>query len=143
MKRQDTEFAQYCCELLATAGPCVAKRMFGGFGISTDGLTIAILADLGQGQKLWLKASPETTPQFEVAGCERFTYMANGVAKSMAYYSAPEAAMESVDEMAPWARLALDAALAANQVKATAKPKSKPKPKARVAGVSKVKRPND
>jgi len=26
------EFAQYCCELLATAEPCVAKQMFGGFG---------------------------------------------------------------------------------------------------------------
>lgn len=127
MKKQDNEFAQYCCELLATAGPCAAKRMFGGFGISTDGLTIAILADLGQGQKLWLKASPETTRHFEAAGCERFTYMANGVSKSMGYYSAPEAAMESVDEMAPWARLALDAALAANQAKA--KPKSKLKPK--------------
>lgn len=142
MKRQDTEFAQYCCELLATAGHCVAKRMFGGFGISTDGLTIAILADLGQGQKLWLKSSPDTTPQFEAAGCERFTYTANGVAKSMGYYSAPEAAMESVDEMAPWARLALDAALAANQAKATAKPKSKPKPKGSAAGVSKVNRPS-
>ncbi len=124
MKKQDNEFAQYCCELLATAGPCVAKRMFGGFGISIEGLTIAILADLGQGQKLWLKASHETAAQFETAGCERFIYLANGVTKSMSYFSAPEAAMESVHEMEPWARLALDAALAARQTK----PKTKPMP---------------
>lgn len=119
-----SEFAQYCCELLSAAGPCVAKRMFGGYGISTDGLTIAILADLGQGEKLWLKASPETTGRFESAGCARFTYLAKGVTKSMGYYSAPEEAMESGHEMAPWARLALDAALLAapmHKVKATKK----------------------
>jgi DNA transformation protein len=117
MTKHPNEFAQYCCELLSTAGPCVAKRMFGGYGISVDGLTIAILADLGQGEKLWLKASPETTAQFELAGCERFTYLAKGVPKSMGYYSAPDEAMESASEMAPWARLALDAALAARQPK--------------------------
>ena len=117
MTKHPNEFAQYCCELLSTAGPSVAKRMFGGYGISVDGLTIAILADLGQGEKLWLKASPETIGQFESAGCERFTYLAKGVPKSMGYYSAPDEAMESTSEMAPWARLALDAALAARQPK--------------------------
>lgn len=122
MTTRQNEFAQYCCELLSAVGPCVAKRMFGGYGISIDGLTIAILADLGQGEKLWLKASPESTALFESAGCERFTYLAKGVPKSMGYYSAPDEAMESAIEMAPWARLALDAALAARQ------PKSK-KPK--------------
>jgi DNA transformation protein len=117
MTTAGNEFAQYCCELLSTAGACVAKRMFGGYGISTDGLTIAILVDLGHGEKLWLKASPETTSLFEAAGCERFTYLAKGKAKSMGYYSAPDQAMESAHEMAPWARLALDAALVARQPK--------------------------
>jgi DNA transformation protein len=91
--------------------------MFGGYGISTDGLTIAILVDLGQGEKLWLKASPQSAPVFESAGCERFTYLAKGKPKSMGYYCTPEEAMESVHEMAPWARLALEAALAARQPK--------------------------
>lgn len=115
MVTRANEFVQYCCELLSTVGPCVAKRMFGGYGISTDGLTIAILVDLGRGEKLWLKASPETTSRFESAGCERFTYQAKGKTRSMGYYSAPDEAMESAHEMAPWARMALDAALAARQ----------------------------
>ena len=34
--------------------------MFGGFGISTDGLTFALVADLGSGETLWLKADDET-----------------------------------------------------------------------------------
>ncbi len=110
-------FAHYCCELLASVGPCGAKRMFGGYGISTDGLTLAIVADLGGGEKLWLKASDDTRAQWEAAGCARFTYTSTKdgqpVARGMDYYSAPEDAMDSPHAMAPWARLALDAALAA------------------------------
>ena len=109
------EFAQYCCELLSAAGPCVARRMFGGYGISTDGLTLAILVDLGRGEKLWLKAGPDTVQSFEAAGCQRFTYLAKGKERSMGYYCAPDEAMESAHEMAPWARLALQAALAARK----------------------------
>jgi DNA transformation protein len=109
------DFANYCCELLASAGPCVAKRMFGGWGISTDGLTIAIIASLGGPERLWLKASDDTRGQFEAAGCARFSYdmSKNGekVPRSMNYYSAPEDAMESPDAMRSWARLALECAL--------------------------------
>ena len=117
MAAHANEFAHYCCELLSTIGPCVARRMFGGYGISTDGLTLAILVDLGQGETLWLKAGPESMPVFEAAGCQRFTYLAKGKTRSMGYYSAPDAAMESAQDMAPWARLALQAAFAVRQTK--------------------------
>jgi DNA transformation protein and related proteins len=135
MPARADEFAQYCCELLSTLGPCVARRMFGGWGISTDGLTVAILADLGQGEKLWLKAGLETSHLFEAAGCERFTYAVKGKSHSMGYYSAPEEAMDSPGMMAPWASVALQAALAARpsnpkpKPRPAAKPKPKPKPK--------------
>ena len=123
MAARHDEFAQYCCELLSAAGPCVLRRMFGGYGISTDGLSIAILADLGQGEKLWLKASADSRGHFEAAGCERFTYLAKGKPRSMGYYSAPDAAMESPSEMAPWARLALQAAVLARLPKGQRTPK--------------------
>ena len=110
------EFAQYCCELLSAVGPCVARRMFGGYGISTEGLTVAILADLGAGEKLWLKADATSRPLFEAAGCERFVYLAKNKPMSMNYYSAPDDAMESVQLMTPWARLALAAAVTARKV---------------------------
>ncbi len=106
-------FADYCCELLASAGPCVAKRMFGGWGISTDGLTLAIIADLGHGERLYLKASDATRPRFEAAGCLRFVYEAKGKPMGLNYFSAPDEAMESPQAMAPWARLALECALKA------------------------------
>ncbi|MDO9198897.1 TfoX/Sxy family protein [Rhodoferax sp.] len=134
MAAPPNEFARYCCDLLIGAGPCVARRMFGGYGISTNGLTLALLADLGGGEKLWLKADEASRPLFEAAGCERFVYLAKGKTMSMNYYSAPDDAMESPQLMAPWARLALEAALKARQGKPAAKrpvkPKSPSRPKA-------------
>lgn len=118
------DFANYCCELLSSAGPCLARRMFGGFGISTDGLTIAILADLGDGEKLWLKGDESTRSRYEAAGCKMFTYAAKGVPRSMNYFSAPDEAMDSADAMRPWARLALECAVRARAAKPPAKPKA-------------------
>jgi DNA transformation protein len=118
--------------------------MFGGYGISTDGLTLAIVADLGGGEKLWLKASDDTRAQWEAAGCARFTYTSTKdgqpVARGMNYYSAPEDAMDSPHAMAPWARLALDAALAARApAKAPRKaPKSAPRTTAKASPKPKV-----
>ena len=143
------DFADYCCELLASAGPCVAKRMFGGWGISVDGMSIAIIADLGAGEKLWLKADDQTRAQWVAAGCARFTYavIKNGVSHTMGmnYYSAPEEAMDSPDAMRPWARLALDCAMSALALRlarraakgSSAKPKAKPSAKSKTKPASK------
>jgi hypothetical protein len=54
-------FADFCCELLASLGPLRARRMFGGWGLSVDGLTVAIVADLGQGDRLWRAVYYRTT----------------------------------------------------------------------------------
>ncbi|MES2415317.1 MAG: TfoX/Sxy family protein [Pseudomonadota bacterium] len=141
MATSKNEFADYCCELLSVVGPCRARRMFGGFGISTDGLTFALVADLGGGEVLWLKADADTRAQFEAAGCQRFSYSMNRNGRqamhSLNYYSAPEEAMESQHLMLPWARLSLQSALKARPVpktraapavkkKAVAKPAKKP-----------------
>jgi DNA transformation protein len=115
------DFATYCCDLLAAVGPCLARRMFGGYGISTDGLTLAIVADLGGGETLWLKADPASRAQFEAAGCTQFVYLVKGKPQGMNYYSAPADAMESPALMAPWARLSLDCAVRARAAK-SAKP---------------------
>jgi DNA transformation protein and related proteins len=124
------QFADYCCDLLSTQGLCVPKRMFGGWGISVDGMTLAIIADLGDGDKLWLKADDEVKSRFEASGCERFTYQMKDRLASMGYYTAPEEAMDSQDAMRPWARLALECALRARAAKPTPKPRVKPATKA-------------
>jgi DNA transformation protein and related proteins len=126
------DFASYCCDLLSSAGPCVAKRMFGGFGISTEGLNIALLVDLGEGEKLWLKADNLSRSRYEAEGCARFTYDTKHGPRSVDYYSAPEEAMDSPDAMRPWAALALECAVRARAGKAPAKPRAaSPKPNAK------------
>ena len=135
MATAPSDFALYCCEILSSAGPCIARRMFGGWGISTDGLTIAIIADLGGGEKLWLKANDETRHAREAAGCERFTYTSSKdgdpVSRGMNYYSAPEDAMDSANAMAAWARMALQAALVAKNAKKPSKKFPRQTPKAK------------
>ena len=122
MAAPQPEFVQHCIDLLASTGPCTAKRMFGGWGISTGGLTLAIIADLGGGECLWLKADAHTSPAFEAAGCAPFVYLAKGKPMTLSYRAAPEDAMESPALMRPWALLALDAAVRAQ---ATRKPPKK------------------
>lgn len=103
--------------------------MFGAWGISTGGYTIAIVADHGSGERLWLKADGAVRSYYEVAGCERFTYTAKGVQRSVNYYSAPVEAMESPQLMAPWARQALECALKAHASKEGGRPShAKPRP---------------
>ena len=118
------DFADYCCELLSGVGKPTAKRMFGGFAVYVEDVSIAWLLDLNKDNnaKLFLKASDDTRAQYEAAGCQRFVYDMKGVPKSVNYYAAPDDAMESPDAMLPWARLALRCAL---EAKATAKPKAK------------------
>ncbi len=129
------DFADYCCELLSGVGKPVPKRMFGGWGISVDGVTIAVIADLGKlggsNQKLYLKVDEMTKTQFEAAGGKRFEMLSkDGKHLGMNYYTTPDETMESPDAMLPWARLALNVALDAKaKTKPMFKPKPKPKPK--------------
>jgi DNA transformation protein len=104
--------------------------MFGAWGISTGGYNVAIVADLGAGERLWLKADGAIRSYYEVAGCERFTYTAKGVQRSVNYYSAPDEAMESAQLMAPWARQALECALKAHSAKEGRSRTSEAQPKA-------------
>jgi DNA transformation protein and related proteins len=119
------DFADYCCELLSGVGSPVAKRMFGGWGIYVDGVTIAVIADLtklgGSNQKLYLKVDELTRKQFEASGGKRFEMESkDGKPMGMNYYTTPDETMESPDAMIPWARMALSCAL---EAKTKVKPK--------------------
>jgi len=119
------EFTAHCLDLLACVGPCVAKRMFGGWGISVDGITFALLVDLGDGERLWLKTDDRSIARFQAEGCPRFIYQAKGRDVAVHYHAAPEAAMESPALMRDWALLAWQTALAA-QARTAPRKKSRP-----------------
>lgn len=104
-------FAQHCCELLACLGPVKAQRMLLGWGLSVDGLTVAVIA----WDTLFLKADDLSEPLFVAEGCRVFEHTSKGVTRRMRYYTAPEEALESPAAMQPWARRALQAALSAHR----------------------------
>ncbi|MBN9371835.1 TfoX/Sxy family protein [Hydrogenophaga sp. YM1] len=102
-------FVEHVCELLSPLGPVVARRMFGGWGVSVDGMNVGLVA----WNTLYLKGNAETEPRWLAAGCQPFVYEAKGKPMRLNYFTAPEEAMESPALMQPWARLALQAAVAA------------------------------
>lgn len=119
------DFADYCCELLGSLGEVRARRMFSGWGLSVDGLTVAIIA----WDRLYLKANAQTQPHFATAGCQRFEYEAQGKTRHLRYYTAPDSALESRAAMRAWADLAMQAAAVAR------------KPAGRRSGVAKTGKP--
>ena len=103
------EFVDHCLELLGRLGPCRARRMFGGHGVYVGEVFIALVAT----EQLYLKVDAQSQPAFAAAGCRPFTYEAKGKPMTMAYWTAPDDAMDSPDIMSTWGRRALDAALRA------------------------------
>lgn len=130
----DQGFIDHCLELLAPLGRPRARRMFGGHGLYLDEHFIAlVIADV-----LYLKADAQAQPAFAEAGCQPFTYTAAGDRRAvMAYWSAPDEAMESPAAMQPWARLALASALRAAADKRAAAPR-KPRASSRSAQAGRV-----
>ena len=100
---------EHCLELLSSVGTPSAQRMFGGHGLRVDGLFIALIAF----DRLYLKADAQSREQFAAAGCEPFVYAGKGKAVTVSYWTVPPQALDSPEQMRPWARLALDAALRA------------------------------
>jgi DNA transformation protein and related proteins len=100
-----------------TLGSVQAKRMFLGWGLSVDGLTVAVIAY----DTLYLKANAATQGHFVAAGCQIFEHEANGRKRQMLYHTAPESALESRAAMQPWAALAMQAAVAARKPEKAAK----------------------
>lgn len=102
-------FVAHCLELLAGVGPVRTRPMFGGHGFYAGDVFFALVAY----DRLYLKADAASAPRFVAAGGEPFVVEMKGRATTMGYFSAPEEAVDSAQQMTPWARLALQAALAA------------------------------
>ena len=125
-------FVSHCTELLAPLGSVRVRRMFGGWGLYVDDVFLALIAF----ERLYLKTNTETQARFEQAQCEPFVFESEGKSLTMSYWTAPAEALDSPALMAPWARLALQAALQARSaaqnrpLRRVARPKTKPLAKA-------------
>lgn len=116
------DFADTLSDLLARAllVPVRTRWMFGGHGFYGDDLFIAVLV---QGV-FYLKTSADTRAAFEDEGLRPWLYLREGRPVSMGFHPVPEAALDDAEALRPWARLAMQAALAAARRKTTAKTKT-------------------
>ncbi len=103
------QFVNHCLELLAPLGAVRSRRMFGGWGLYLDELFVALIAF----DRLYFKVDDSTREHFAAAGCEPFIYLGQAKPVTMSYWTVPVEALDSPALMAPWARLAVQAALAA------------------------------
>lgn len=94
--------------------------MFGGSGLYLDGVIIGIVAD----GRCYLKVDADSRGRFAAAGSSPFVYHSRNGPVAMSYWSLPEAALDAADAMAPWARLALAAALRQRPQPGKGKPRS-------------------
>ncbi len=95
-------------ELLAALGNVRTRRMFGGWGLYAGDAFVGLILN----EQLYLKTRPQSAPVLAAAGCQPFTHSAKGRTVTIGFWSAPAEAMDSPAAMEPWARLALQAALA-------------------------------
>lgn len=98
-------------ELFSALGPVSVKKMFGGKGVYSDGMIIAVEVD----GEILLKADAASAPEFAAAGCRQWTYDGKKGPVKMPYWSIPDTALDDASEMARWARLALETALRARK----------------------------
>lgn len=106
---EEQEFVNYVVDLMQSAGPVTAKRMFGGHGIFLDGLMFALIAD----SILYFKTNKENEYEFTDRGLEAFRYNKKGKEYKMSYYQAPDEALEDREVMNHWTNNAYNTALKA------------------------------
>lgn len=125
MAKPPDPFHEFVIELLAPMGIVSVRRMFGGAGVFTEGLMIALLFN----DTIYLKTDAALRADLESEGGAPFlwTKPSTGEIIHMGYVSVPSSAMDDADEASGWGKRARDVARAS---KARAKPKAARKKKA-------------
>lgn len=96
------EYLSYVIDQLECIGPVQYKRMFGGAGLSFDGLFFALVAD----DVLYFKVDDSNRPDYEAAGMGPFRPFPDKP-NVMQYYEVPIEVLESRDALWDWAQKAL------------------------------------
>ncbi|NVN86130.1 MAG: TfoX/Sxy family protein [Rhodopseudomonas sp.] len=97
----------FLIDLFAPFGPVTIRRMFSGFGVSADGVNFALVLR----GTIYLRADPDSLARFEAEGATPFQYQTRAKTVTVAsYWQLPERLYDDPDELAEWARAALQAA---------------------------------
>jgi DNA transformation protein len=126
----------FLIDLFSGFGPVSLRRMFSGYGVVADDVNFALVL---RGAVL-LKVDDVTRTRFEAEGSKPFQYDARGKTITVnSYWYLPERLYDEPEELALWAREAVEVAKRATVKKAVAKKKpAKPRAsKARATSGSK------
>jgi DNA transformation protein len=131
----------YIRDLFASFGTVSIQRMFSGAGLYADGVIFALVSR----GVIYLKTDETSVSLFEAEGVGPLTYDTKGGRRVLtSYWRLPDRLYDDPDELAEWARRALNvsrskAASATRKPtrKAGKKPKSKARMKARRPGSAK------
>jgi DNA transformation protein len=108
MPRPPSEFVSNVCEMLARLGDVRVRCMFGGYGITCDGLFFALIAD----DTLHFKVDHGNLAAYEALGLAPFRPFADKT-KAVSYRPPPDSTLDDPDALLDWARPALEAAMRA------------------------------
>jgi DNA transformation protein len=99
--------AEFIRDLFQPFGTVTVRRMFGGAGLFADGVMFGLVS----GGQIYLKADATNVTCFERERCDPFEYSTkNGKRTLTSYWRLPDRLYDDADELARWARRALEAA---------------------------------
>ena len=98
---------EHIFELFAAFGAVESRRLFGGAGIYADGMMFGLVVD----DVIYLKTDAQTAARYEQEGCGLFTYQTQRGDRALkSYWRVPDRLYHEPEELADWARAALEAA---------------------------------
>lgn len=103
----------YLRESFEPLGLVRIRRMFGGAGVSVDGLNIGFVGS----DILYLKTDAGNAAAFDAEGLDHLVYDKAGQLMAMSYRRAPDAAYDDPEIMRGWGEMALAAAIRAKAPK--------------------------
>jgi DNA transformation protein len=94
-------------DLFAAFGPIRLRRFFGGEGIVADDVMIGMVFD----DVIYFHTNAQTRAAFLAEGCKPFTFLKRSKNEMIAthWYALPERLYDDPEELAAWARIALEA----------------------------------
>jgi DNA transformation protein len=111
-------FAEFLRDVLSGVGPVTIRKMFGGAGVYLGGVMFGLVVD----DTFYLRGDETSAADFEAEGKGPFVYRPKDRAPvTMPYWELPERLYDDPDQLAPWARRALDIA---NRARPAARRKS-------------------
>jgi DNA transformation protein and related proteins len=119
----DDSFKEFVLDQLSALPDVRARAMFGAHGLYQGEAFFAIL-DEG---RLFFKTDTQSQSDYTARGMGPFTYESRGKVMTMGYHEVPPDVLENREELAAWARRAIQIAIGSKKSPKLSKPKRVPR----------------